>query len=57
MAALVEGEGNNNGQVVFKNCPRFSDCGSKINNRKIDNAKDIDVVMPMYDLIESCDNF
>ena len=57
MATLVEGEGNNNGQVVFKNCPRMSDCRSKINNRKIDNAKDIDVVMPMYDLIESCDNF
>ena len=57
MAALVAGEGNNNWQVVFKNCPRLSDCRSKINNGKIDNAKDIDVVMPMYDLIESCDNF
>ena len=57
MAALVAGEGNNNGQVVFKNCPRLSDCRSKINNGKIDNARDIDVVMPMYDLIESCDNF
>ena len=30
---------------------------SEINNTQIDNAKDIDVVMPMYNLIEYSDNY
>ena len=29
---------------------------SAINNTQIDNAKDIDVIMPMYDLIEYSNN-
>ena len=29
----------------------------KINNTQIDNAKDIDIVMPMYNLIEYSDNY
>ena len=32
-------------------------CKSEINNTEIDNAKDIDVVMPMYILIEYGDNY
>ena len=38
--------------VVFKNCAPFINCISEINNTEIDNAKDIDIVMPMYSLIE-----
>ena len=34
-----------------KNCAPFADCISGTNNTQIDNAKDIDVVMPMYNLI------
>ena len=30
---------------------------SEINNTQIDNAKDIDIVMPMYNLIEYSNNF
>ena len=30
---------------------------SRINNTEIDNAKDIDIVMPMYNLIEYSDNY
>ena len=40
--------GNNNIQVVFENGTPFTDCISKINNTQIDNANDIDVVMPIY---------
>ena len=29
----------------------------EINNIKVDNAKDTDVVMPMYNLIEYCSNY
>ena len=43
--------------VAFKNCAPFTNCISKINNTQIDNAKDIDIVMPMYNLIEYSDNY
>ena len=49
--------GNNNVQVVFKNCAPFTDSMSKINNIKIDNAIDIDVVMPMYNSIKCSNNY
>ena len=43
--------------VVFKNCAPFTNCISEINNTQVDNAKDIDIVMPMYNLIEYSDNY
>ena len=43
--------------VAFKNCAPFTNCISEINNTQIDNAKDIDIVMPMYNLIEYSDNY
>ena len=38
--------------VAFKHCAPFTNCISEINNTQIENAKDIDIVMPMYNLIE-----
>ena len=43
--------------VIFKNCAPFTKCISRINNTDIDNAQDIDIVMPMYNLIEYSDNY
>ena len=43
--------------VIFENCAPFTNCISEINNTQIDNAKDIDIVMPMYNLIEYSDNY
>ena len=43
--------------VVFKNCAPFTNCIGEINNTQVDNAKDIDIVMPMYNLIEYSNNF
>ena len=43
--------------VVFKNCAPFVNCISEINNTQIGNAKDIDIVMPMNNLIEYSDNY
>ena len=43
--------------VVFKNCAPFINCISEINNIQIDNAKNIDTVMLMYNLIEYSDNY
>ena len=48
---------NTNIQVVFKNCVPFTNCISEINNTQIDNAKDIDVVIPVYNLIEYSNNY
>ena len=43
--------------VIFKNCAPFTNCIREINNTQVDNAKDIDTVMPMYNLIEYSDNY
>ena len=56
-ASLAAGRGNNDIEVVFKNCAPFTDCISEINNTQIDNAKEINVVMPVYDLIEYGNNY
>ena len=34
--------------LIFKNCAPLIECTSKINITQIDYAKDLDVVMPMY---------
>ena len=36
-----------NKQVIFKNCTLLIDCISEINDTKIDDTKDLDVVMTM----------
>ena len=43
--------------VAFKNCAPFTNCISIKNNTQIDNAKDIDIVMPMYNLMEYSDSY
>ena len=44
-------------EVASKYCPPFTKCISRINNADIDNAHDIDIVMPMYNLAEYSDNY
>ena len=56
-AAAGTAVNNNDKKVIFKNCASFTNCISEINNTQIDNAKDIDIVMPMYNLIEYSDNY
>ena len=48
---------NTNKKVTFNNCAPFINYISKINNKDIDNAKYIDIVMPVYNLIEYSDNY
>ena len=38
--------------MICKNFAPFSDCISKINNKQADNAKEIDLIMPVYNLKE-----
>ena len=37
--------------LIFKNCASFIKCISRINNTDIDKAQDIDIVMPMYNIV------
>ena len=46
-----------NKAATFKNNATFINCISKINGIKIDNAEDLDVVMPMYNLLEYSKNY
>ena len=55
--AGANADANNTKKVIFKNCTPFTKCISKINNALIDNAEFIDIVMPMYNLIEYSDNY
>ena len=56
-AAADAAANNTNKKGIFKNCAPLTNCISEINNTQIDNAKDIDIVMPMYNLIEYSDNY
>ena len=49
-------DGRNKG-IIFKNCVVFTDHISNINNTQMDNPKDIDFLIPLYDLIEYSDNY
>ena len=42
--------------VALKNYALFTSCKSDINNIEIDYCQDVDIVMPMYNLIEYSDN-
>ena len=56
----VEGDNDDktrNKNLIFKNIAPFWSCISKINNTYVDNAEDLDIVMPMYNLFEYSDNY
>ena len=55
-SAAIQADEINKG-VIFKNCAPFINCKSEINSIEIDHAKGIDVVMPMYNLIEYSRNY
>ena len=48
---------NTNRKVILKNCTAFTDCISKMNNTQVDNAKHIDIVMPIYRFIKHNNNY
>ena len=56
--AATDADANNtNKKRIFKNCAPFTNCISEISNTQVDNTKDIDTVMPMYNLIEYSYNY
>ena len=56
---IVANPNNNayNKKLAFKSNAPFISYISKINNTLIDNAEDLDVAMPMYNLIEYSKNY
>ena len=44
-------------KLVLKNNAPFISCISKINGELIENVEDLDIVMPMYDLLEYSKNY
>ena len=46
-----------NSVVAFKNCAPFRNCDVTINDEHVGKAEDLDIVMPMYNLLEYSDNY
>ena len=46
-----------NTRLVLKNCAPFTKCNLDINDEHVDTAENLDIVMPMYNLIEYSDNY
>ena len=49
--------GDANTKVAFKNCAPFTKCVTHVNDEHVDNADNLDIVMPMYNLIKYSDNY
>ena len=46
-----------NTNVAFKNCAPFTRCVTHINDEHVETAENVDIIMPMYNLIEYSDNY
>ena len=44
-------------RLALKNCAPFTKCNLEINDEHVDTAENLDIVMPMYNLIECSDNY
>ena len=64
-ATVLRGRKNTSGSVIDKNnknaifncCTPFTNCINEINNTKVDNARNLVVIMLMYNFIEYIDNY
>ena len=52
--AATGGDGNT--RVALKNCAPFTKCVTHINNEHVDGANNLDIIMPIYNLIKYSDN-
>ena len=43
--------------VAFKNCAPFTRCVTHINDEYVETAENLEIIMPMYNLIEYSDNY
>ena len=48
---------NANTRLALKNCAPFTKCNLQINDEHVDAAENLDITMPMYNLIEYSNNY
>ena len=44
-------------RLALKNCAPFTKCNLEINDQHVDTAENLDITVPMYNLIECSDNY
>ena len=54
---IREAAANDNTRLALKNCAPFTKCNLEVNDEHVDTAENLDITMPMYNLIEYSDNY
>ena len=54
---IIAQGGNVYTKVAFKNCAPFTRCVTHINDEHVETAENLDIIMPMYNLLEYSDNY
>ena len=49
--------GDENTPIAFRNSAPFTKCVKHINDEHIETAENLDIIMPMYNLLEYSDNY
>ena len=57
LATATATDGGDDTKVAFKNCAPFTKWITHINDEHVDTADNLDIVMPMYNLIKYSDNY
>ena len=57
LKSIYSTNGDVNTKVTFKSCAPFTKFVTAINDEHVDNAYNLDIVMPMYNFIEYSDNY
>ena len=52
---VANADGNN--RLALKNCSPFTKCNLEINDEHVDTAENLDITIPIYNLIEYSDNY
>ena len=53
----IKSKDNDNASVCFKNCAPFTKCITHINDEHLETAEILDIIMPMYNLLDYSDNY
>ena len=56
-STIREAAVNANTRLALKHCAPFTNCNLEINDEHVDTAENLDITMPMYNLIEYSDNY
>ena len=54
---IIAAAADANTRLALKNCAPFTKCNLGINDEHVDTAENLDIVMPMYNLIKYSDNY